>query len=87
MKIYTLAFVLVAAGAAAACHRTEAAADSGAISAASATASVDMVAAVAPMTDDSAGVTIAPPAALVQADSNIPLNEAVVGTPANIPAN
>jgi hypothetical protein len=85
MQKPTLAFVLVVAGAAG-CHRTEAAADSGAVSAVSASASADMVGAVAPI-DDDAGVTIAPPAALVQADSTIPLNEAVVGTPANIPAN
>jgi hypothetical protein len=70
------------------CHRTEAAADGG-ITAASASASADTVAAIAPdqTADDDAGVTIAPPAPVVAADSTIPLNEAVVGAPANLPAN
>ena len=73
--------------AAAGCHKTEAAVDAG-VTAASASASVAIVAAVAPDTaDDDAGVTIAPPAPLITADAKIPLNEAVVGAPSNLPAD
>ncbi len=87
--VTAITFLLTVTGAEG-CHRTAATADGGDLAvAATASAKADIVAAVAPdnAIDDDAGVTIAPPAAVVQADSNIPLNEAVVGTPANLPAS
>ena len=79
-RLVLIGLVVAAAG----CHRTAQSApdaDDG-----DAATAVDKAAAVAPDMMDDAGQEVAPPPAVVAADPNIPLNEAVVGTP-TLPAD